>query len=85
MATRPRTTPIRGTDLPEQLSLLVHSDAPVQFRLDERTRRRGLEQIARIRRQLAVQAARRSGEPTSIVRRPSGQPTTLRKPTGRAA
>ena len=34
-------------------------DVPLQFRLDERTRRRGLEHIAQIRRQLANQAAKR--------------------------
>jgi hypothetical protein len=48
-----------GIEQPEQLTLLPPTDAPLQFRLDERTRRRGLEQIARIRRQLAAQAAER--------------------------
>ena len=49
MATRTRTT----TPQPEQLSLLVPSDLPLQFRLDRRTRERGLAHIAEIRRQLA--------------------------------
>jgi hypothetical protein len=40
--------------------LLPPTDVPLQFRLDERTRRLGLEHIARIRRQLAAQAAKRS-------------------------
>ncbi len=46
----------------QQLELLPSSDAPVQFRLDRRTRELGLAHIARIRRQLAEQAARRSAE-----------------------
>jgi hypothetical protein len=43
----------------EQLTLLAPTNAPLQFRLDERTRRRGLARIAEIRRQLAQQAERR--------------------------
>ncbi len=58
MATR--TT---ATTRPEQLSLLSPSDLPVQFRLDRRTRERGLAHIAQIRRQLASNAARRSPSP----------------------
>lgn len=38
----------------EQLSLLPVSEQPVQFRLDQRTRARGLAHIAAIRRQLAA-------------------------------
>ncbi|MEO5724482.1 MAG: hypothetical protein ABIQ39_00325 [Ilumatobacteraceae bacterium] len=38
----------------EQLCLLESSDLPVQFRLDERTRLRGLAHIAEIRRILAA-------------------------------
>jgi hypothetical protein len=38
----------------EQLSLLAVSDLPAQFRLDQRTRQRGLAHIAAIRRQLAA-------------------------------
>jgi hypothetical protein len=41
---------------PEQLSLLADSELPVQFRLDQRTRQRGLAHIAAIRRQLAAKA-----------------------------
>jgi hypothetical protein len=40
----------------EQLSLLSVSDLPVQFRLDQRTRQRGLAHIAAIRRQLAAKS-----------------------------
>ena len=41
----------------EQLTLLTVSEQPVQFRLDQRTRERGLAHIAAIRRQLAAKAA----------------------------
>lgn len=40
----------------EQLSLLPVSELPLQFRLDQRTRQRGLAHIAAIRRQLAANA-----------------------------
>ncbi|HSB87762.1 MAG TPA: hypothetical protein VLD86_15730 [Ilumatobacteraceae bacterium] len=51
MTTRqPQHTP------PEQLALLPVSELPVQFRLDQRTRQRGLAHIAAIRRQLAAKA-----------------------------
>jgi hypothetical protein len=40
----------------EQLTLLAVSELPVQFRLDQRTRQRGLAHIAAIRRQLAAKA-----------------------------
>ena len=42
---------------PEQLTLLAVSDLPIQFRLDQRTRERGLAHIAAIRRQLAAKAS----------------------------
>ena len=38
----------------EQLTLLPVSELPLQFRLDQRTRERGLAHIAAIRRQLAA-------------------------------
>ncbi|MCX6521260.1 MAG: hypothetical protein NTZ21_11400 [Actinobacteria bacterium] len=50
MATRHRNS---RTEAPEQLSLSIDSPLPVQFRLDRRTRERGLAHIAEIRRQLA--------------------------------
>jgi hypothetical protein len=40
------------TQSPEQLQLLPEAAVPVQFRLDEATRRRGLRHVARIRAQL---------------------------------
>jgi hypothetical protein len=45
-----RTTP---QDRSEQLTLLPEATVPVQFRLDEATRRRGLRHIAEIRARLA--------------------------------
>lgn len=59
MATRTAANHTTGPR-PEQLSLLTPSDKPIQFRLDRRTRERGLAQIAAIRRQLAQQAESRS-------------------------
>ncbi|HRE02838.1 MAG TPA: hypothetical protein PLV68_16170 [Ilumatobacteraceae bacterium] len=44
---------------PEQLRLLDGSDVPLAFRLDERTRRRGLAHIAELRTIIARQAAAR--------------------------
>jgi hypothetical protein len=54
-------TKIGAHSAPEQLSLLASVSVPLQFRLDERTRRTGLQQIALIRAQLAAQAAQRHG------------------------
>jgi len=45
---------------PEQLTLLSASDVPLQFRIDERTRRSGLAHIAALREQVAAQAAQRN-------------------------
>ena len=42
---------------PEQLTLLPAADVPVQFRLDDATRRRGLRHIAEIRARLAERPA----------------------------
>ena len=44
---------MNDNEAPRQLSLLPSSAAPVQFRLDAETRRRGLRHIAEIRRQMA--------------------------------
>ena len=44
---------------PEQLALLTVNDPPLQFRLDQRTRERGLAHIAAIRAQLSALAADR--------------------------
>lgn len=41
----------------EQLTLLSVSELPLQFRLDQRTRERGLAHVAAIRRQLAAKAS----------------------------
>jgi hypothetical protein len=47
---------------PEQLTLLSVSELPLQFRLDQRTRERGLAHIAAIRRQLAAKASDAAAE-----------------------
>ena len=44
----------------QQLTLLPAPDVPLQFRLDEATRRRGLRHIAEIRLQLAARQAARA-------------------------
>jgi hypothetical protein len=54
----------------QQLTLLPAPDVPLQFRLDEATRRRGLRHIAEIRHQLAARQAARSTT-TSETRRPT--------------
>ena len=55
-------------DVPEQLSLLAGS-VPLQFRLDERTRRTGLQHVAELRQQMVAQAAaRRNPTKPSITR-----------------
>ena len=46
----------QAPNTPEQLTLLPVSELPLQFRLDQRTRERGLAHIAAIRRQLASKA-----------------------------
>jgi hypothetical protein len=48
------------THAPQQLSLLPAIDVPVQCRIDEATRRRGMRHIAEIRQQLAERQAARS-------------------------
>ena len=52
---------------PEQLTLLAVSDLPIQFRLDQRTRERGLAHIAAIRRQLAAKASGITAETTEFA------------------
>jgi len=47
-------TSITTSSSPEQLTLLPEASVPVQFRLDEATRRRGLRHIAEIRARLAA-------------------------------
>jgi len=45
---------------PEQLALLSPTASPLQFRLDQRTRQRGLAHVAAIKAQLAARAAARA-------------------------
>ena len=53
----------------QQLTLLPAPDVPLQFRLDEATRRRGLRHIAEIRLQLAARQSARSTTSTGNSRR----------------
>ena len=62
------STKIGANSAPEQLSLLAPVSVPLQFRLDERTRRSGLQHIAEIRAQLMAQAAARQGLAPTRVR-----------------
>ena len=52
----------------QQLTLLPAPEVPVQFRLDEATRRRGLRHIAEIRLQLAARQAARTDVTTETRR-----------------
>ncbi len=52
-----------GPSAPEQLTLLASPSVPIQFRLDERTRRSGLEHVSALRAQMAAQAAARNVAP----------------------
>ena len=47
------------TPAPEQLALLSPGELPLQFRLDQGTRARGLAHVAAIKAQLAAKAAAR--------------------------
>lgn len=53
------STTTSGYEPPEQLSLLPASSAPLRFRLDAETRRRGLIHVARMRALLAERRALR--------------------------
>jgi hypothetical protein len=67
MSTTPEATPTA-----EQLTLLAHTavgvddlpspSLPLQFRLDRRTRERGLAHVAAIKAQLAARAAARQAQ-----------------------
>ena len=56
-----RKNNIGADSAPEQLSLMGTASVPLQFRLDERTRRSGLAHVAELRAQLANQAAASRG------------------------
>jgi len=59
------------TPNPQQLPLLAVPEVPLQFRLDERTRRLGLVNIASVKAQLAAQEARRLARAGELL--PSGR------------
>ena len=64
---------------PTQLSLLPESSAPVRFRLDAATRRRGLRHVAEMRALLAQRQAVREASTTG-----DRLPATPRGTTGRS-
>jgi hypothetical protein len=53
-----------STNTTEQLSLLTTPSVPLQFRLDERTRRAGLQHVAELRAMMTAQAANRRNNPS---------------------
>ena len=57
-------------DSPQQLTLLPSSDVPVQFRLDADTRRRGIQHVIEIRRQLADRQAAKQVDEKYARRQP---------------
>jgi hypothetical protein len=61
---------MRKSDTTQQLTLLPAPAVPVQFRIDEATRRRGMQHVAEIKSQLAARrAARSTPEQSTSVRR----------------
>ena len=54
------STAPENTQAPEQLALLPPAPTALQFRLDQRTRERGLAHVAAIKAQLAARAAARA-------------------------
>lgn len=54
---------------PVQLALLEDTGLPLQFRLDQRTRERGLAHIAAIKAQLAARAEVRIEAPSAATAR----------------
>lgn len=58
-------TPTEPCHNPEQLALPTDAEQPVQFRLDQRTRQRGLAHVAAIKAQLAARATARQEHPGS--------------------
>lgn len=61
-------------DSPQQLTLLPSSQVPLQFRLDADTRRRGIQHVIEIRRQLAERQAAKQ----QFQRPPARQPIRTR-------
>jgi hypothetical protein len=53
---------------PQQLSLLPPVEVPVQFRIDEATRRRGMRHIAEIRALLAERHTQRTAGAVAVER-----------------
>jgi hypothetical protein len=70
------------SERPEQLSLLPEATVPVQFRLDEATRRRGLAHIAEIRALLEQSSRARSTSTPTLLRPRSAPAAHAGAPTG---
>jgi hypothetical protein len=64
------TTP-EPSHTPEQLALLSVDSTPVQFRLDQRTRERGLAHVAAIKALLAARAAARQESAPQLQGQPA--------------
>jgi hypothetical protein len=65
------STNTQNRQAPTQLALLEDTGLPLQFRLDQRTRERGLAHIAAIKAQLAARA--------EVREQPSSTPATPRR------
>lgn len=63
------STNTQNGQTPTQLALLEDLGLPLQFRLDQRTRERGLAHIAAIKAQLDARAEDRSEAPSAPARR----------------
>jgi hypothetical protein len=66
---------MKENETPQQLTLLPRptqssSTVPLQFRLDEATRRRGLQHVAELRRLLAARQAAKAPK----AKKPSAEP-----------
>jgi hypothetical protein len=63
------STNTQNRQAPTQLALLEDTGLPLQFRLDQRTRERGLAHIAAIKAQLAARAEVREQPAQAVPRR----------------
>jgi hypothetical protein len=69
---------MKENETPQQLTLLPptpsSSRVPLQFRLDEATRRRGLQHVAELRRMLAARQAAKAPSAKSPTAKPQSAP-----------
>ena len=59
------------SDTPQQLTLLTKHQVPLQFRIDDATRRRGMQHIAEIRQILAERRAAKAQATAGSSKRPA--------------